>query len=57
MGGCNCKNNIEKRAQKLVYGRKWEQLDEMVQGQLGGLYNEKYGEFPTDDKIRQWLKI
>jgi len=54
---CNCKNNTEKRAQKLVYGRKWSDLDEITIGQLGGLYNEKYGEFPTDDKIKEWLKL
>ena len=55
--GCGCKNNQQKRAMTLVNGRKWEDLNEIETGQLAGLYQEQHKSFPTDEQIREWLKI
>jgi hypothetical protein len=42
---------------RLVNGRKWEHLDEIETGQLGGLYEEQFGKIGTDEQIRNWLKL
>ena len=54
---CNCKDNVKKRALRLVNGRKWEQLDIIETGQLNGLYNEQFKKFPTDEQVRNWLGL
>ena len=57
MSGCNCKDNIKRRALRLVNGKKWEQLDIIETGQLAGLYQEQFKSFPTDEEIKNWLGI
>lgn len=54
---CACKNKIELRAKKLIYGRTWDDLNDIEQGQLGGLYQTKFGERGTDKQIREWLEL
>lgn len=54
---CNCKNNIQRRALRLINGRKWEHLDEIETGQLNGLYEEQFKKFPTEEEVRTWLGI
>ena len=54
---CNCKNNIQRRALRLVHGRTYEQLDEIEEGQLNGLYQEQFGKHPTETELRNWLKL
>ena len=53
--GCACKDNIKRRALRLINGRTWESLDEIETGQLAGLYQEQFKTFPTDEEIRNWL--
>ena len=54
---CNCKNNIQRRAVGLIRGKTWEQISEIEEGQLNGLYQEQFGKFPTETELRNWLKI
>ena len=55
--GCACKDNIKRRALRLINGRKYEQLDTIEEGQLNGLYEEQFKKFPTEEELRNWLGI
>lgn len=53
---CSCKNNQKKRALRLLNGRKWEQLNDVEQGQIEGLYYEQFKVYGTEEEILNWLK-
>lgn len=54
--GCGCKNNVLRRAKNLLNGRKWEELDDVEQGQIGGLYYEQFKSEGTDEELQNWIK-
>lgn len=54
---CNCKKQNQKRALRLVNSRKWDDLNDIEQGQLGGLYETEFGKMGTDEQIRTWIGI
>jgi len=57
MSGCGCKKQNQKRALKIVYGRQWNDLNDIEQGQLGGLYETEFGKVGTDEQIKSWLGL
>lgn len=56
MGGCNCKNNQRNRARRLLNGRKWEDLNDVEQGQIEGLYYEQFKVYGTEEEVKNWVK-
>ena len=56
MGGCNCKNNQLKRAKNLLNGRTWEQLNDVEQGQISGLYYDRHKKYGTEEQLIHWVR-
>lgn len=52
---CGCKNNQLKRAKRLLNGRTWEDLNDIEQGQIEGLYYEQFKKYPTEEELVQWV--
>lgn len=54
--GCNCKKkDVLRRARVLLNGKQYEDLDEITQGQIGGLYSSHFKKDGTDEQIINWL--
>jgi len=53
--GCNCKNNMAKRARVILHNRTWEELDDVEQGQIEGLYYQQFKTYGTEEEIINWL--
>jgi hypothetical protein len=56
MGGCNCKNNFLRRARVILNGRKWEDLNDIEQGQITAFYHDQFRQYGSDEEIIRWLK-
>jgi hypothetical protein len=52
---CGCKNNQLERAKRLLNGNTYEESDDVVQGQINGLFQQKFGVFPTEEEVIKWL--
>jgi len=53
--GCNCKNNMVKRARVILHNRKWESLNDVEKGQIEGLYHKQHQTYGTEEEIINWL--
>lgn len=54
--GCPCKGNDPLiRAKRLVGRTEWDKLRLTTQGQVKGLYKQKFGVTPTDEQVKQWI--
>lgn len=56
--GCNCKKkDAIVRANNVLYGRTWEELDDVEKGQIGGIYYQHFKKYATDEEIINWLNL
>ena len=53
--GCGCKNNVLRRAKNLLNGRVWEDLNDVEQGQIEGLYYEQHKTYGTEEEVKKWV--
>lgn len=56
MGECNCKNKQLRRAKVILNNRKWEDLNDIEQGQIIGMFQNHHGSFPSnDEEVINWV--
>ena len=53
---CDCKNKMLRRAKVILNNRKWEDLNDIEQGQITGMFQNHFGSFPSsDEEVINWV--
>jgi len=55
MGDCNCKNKMLRRAKVILNNRKWEDLNDIEQGQIEGMYHQHHGGYGSEEEVINWV--
>lgn len=55
--GCGCKQKKKRKAKIILNNRTWDEVDEIQQGTLNGLYMDEHnGQFPdSPEHVINWI--